>query len=61
MVDLSKVANLEFEDIDHSDYPDYCDAFVSYAEYDGIPMTEDQLNDLNENYRDFVYDKLINQ
>ena len=24
-----------FEGIDHRDYPDYCDAFIASAEYDG--------------------------
>lgn len=58
MIDYTKVSNLEFEDIDHNDYPDFCDAYCSYAEIDGIAMNEKQLEELNEN-RDFVYDKLI--
>jgi len=57
--DLSKIDNIEFDDVDMKDYPDLVDAYVSSADYDGVPMTDDQLYDLNENYRDFVYEKLI--
>jgi len=53
------IDNIKFEDIDHNDHPDYCDAFVSSADCNGIPMTEDELTDLNENYKCFVYDELI--
>lgn len=57
--DTNRVDNIEIDGIDTSDYPDFCDAFISYAEYDGVEMTEEQLEDLNENY-DFVYDSIIN-
>jgi hypothetical protein len=58
-LDLSEVDNMDFEDIDHNDYPDYCDAYCSSADYKGVPMTEVQLDLLNDEYRQFVYDKLI--
>ena len=29
------------------DYPDFSDAYVSYAEYNGIPLTEAELDELN--------------
>jgi hypothetical protein len=58
MIDFKKVSNLVFEDIDYDDYPDFCDAFISSADLDGIPMTEAELEELNEN-RDFVHEKLI--
>lgn len=52
------IDNIKFEDIDHSDYPDFCDAFISYAEKDGIPMTEEEIDKLNED-REFVNEKLM--
>lgn len=58
-LDLNKIKNIQFSDIDHCDYPDYSDAHVSYAEYDGEAMTEEQLDALNDEYRDFVYEKLM--
>ena len=57
-MDYSKISNLEFEGVDHSDYPDFCDAYISYGYYDGEPMTDQQLNEINED-RDFVYENLI--
>jgi hypothetical protein len=52
------VTNIEFDGIDHQDYPDYCDAFISKAKYNGDDMTEEQLEIINED-REFVYEKLI--
>jgi len=57
-MNLSEITNIVFEDIDFSDYPDYCDAFIASADLAGEPMTEDELNELNEN-KDFVYIKLM--
>ena len=57
-MDYSKIENPTFEGIDYNDYPDFVDAFISYAEYDGEIMTDDQLNELNED-SDFVYECVI--
>jgi hypothetical protein len=57
-MDTSKIDNIEFDDLCHSDSPDYCDAFISSADLDGVPMTEDQLAELNED-SEFVHEKLM--
>lgn len=57
-MDLSKISNIKFEDVDYSDYPDFCDCHISYAEIDGVPLTEAELEDLNDE-RDFIHEKLI--
>ena len=57
-MDKSKITAIEFEDVDTSDYPDCCDAYISYAELDGVELTEDELIELNED-TDFVYNKLM--
>ena len=59
ILELSKV-RLEFDGIDTKDYPDFCDAYVCGGEYDGEPLTEEQIDYLNENESDFVYNELIN-
>lgn len=59
-MDTTKIDNIQFEDIDHSDYPDFCDAFIAEADYDGRPMTEYELDELNEN-REFVHEKLMDK
>jgi hypothetical protein len=57
-MDTSKIDNIKFEDINYDDYPDFCDAFISSADFDGVSMTEIELDELNED-RDFVHEKLM--
>lgn len=57
-LDLTKIKDVEVEGIDTRDYPDFVDAFISSATYEGREMTEEELDHLNENYSDFVYDKV---
>lgn len=59
-MDYSKISNVRVEGIDPKDYPDFCDAYISSADYDGKPMTEEQLEEINED-GEFVYDHVINQ
>ena len=82
-LDTSKVIDVEIDGIDHSDAPDYCDAYVSNAgyiitkdEFDVTPielnpteykgkyfrdLTDTELDWLNDNARDFVYNKIMNR
>jgi hypothetical protein len=48
MINLNLVDNVELDGIDTSDYPEFCDAFITYAELDGIEMTDEQLDELND-------------
>jgi len=56
-MDLTKVDNMQFE-YDSKDFPEFSDAQIISADYDGIEMTEEQLTELNEN-SEFIYEKLI--
>lgn len=56
-IDYSKINNIVFADIFRFDFPDFVDAFIDSADYDDKPMTEDQLNELNED-SDFVSEAL---
>ena len=49
--------DIEIDGIDHHDYPDYCDAYVSNAYWKdtGEELTEDESIYLNEKYREFCY------
>jgi len=58
-LDYTKISDVEVDGIDTTDYPDFCDAFISYAEYDGREMTDEELDVLNED-SDFVYSAVEN-
>jgi len=57
-MNLQKIENIDFDGIDHKDYPDYCDANIVSADYYGEPLTEEQIMELNQN-GDFKHDKLF--
>jgi hypothetical protein len=46
MIDLTKVTDIVFADIDFADYPDFSDAYIESADYDGEPMTQEQIESL---------------
>lgn len=52
-----KITNIQWGDIHHWDYPDYCDAFIESCLIDGIEATEAQLDELNED-RDLTHELL---
>lgn len=54
---IGDITNVEFEGIDYSDSPDFCDAYIISADLDGVPMTEEQLEALNES--DLRYELLM--
>ena len=56
-MDYKKITNIEIEGIDTADYPDFCDAFISSADYNGKKMTEQQLDNLNQD-SEFVSEEL---
>ena len=56
-MDYKKIDNIEIEDLYPSDYPDFCDAFIASADYDGKAMTQDQLDLLNED-TEFVHEQV---
>lgn len=58
-LDYTKISDIEFDGIDTKDYPDFCDAFIISANYDGEPMTEEQLEEVNKD-GSFVYESLMN-
>ena len=57
-LDYDHIDDIQFDGIDHNDHPDYCDAYIHSAYYYGDPMSEEMLEELN-NDRDFVYEQLM--
>jgi len=59
-MELEKISNIELGGIDHSDYPDFCDAYIVSAEYNGVELTDAEIEELNC-ISEFVYDCVLNQ
>lgn len=58
----SKIENLEVEGIDTRDYPDFCDAYISYAEINGREATEEELQELSDDSQlvyELVWERLF--
>lgn len=59
-LDYSKIEDIELDGIDTNDYPDFCDAYIASAYYDGRPMTYEELEVLNDD-TSFVYELVIDR
>ena len=59
IIDYTKISNIQFDDIDHDDAPDYCDAYIVSADYCGEQMSMEQIDTINSD-KDFVYSELMN-
>ena len=55
-----EVEDIELDDINSDDYPDFCDAYICSATVNGEEATEEQLDALNDD-SDFVYNCVIEQ
>jgi len=58
-LDYKKIDNIEMDDVYTWDYPDFCDAFIESADYNGNEMTDKQLEEIHNN-SDFVYECVLN-
>ena len=59
-MELDKISNIELGGIDTNDYPDFVDAFIESAEYDGVELTDAEIDELNCN-SEFVYQCVLNE
>jgi hypothetical protein len=57
-IDVKKISNVVVDNIDFKDYPDFCDAYIVSADYDGVPMTDEQIEEINQN-SEFVNDSVF--
>jgi hypothetical protein len=55
-----RITDVEVEDIDTKDAPDFCDAFIASARWEdtGELLSDPELEELNED-RDLVYDAVL--
>ena len=57
-VNIKDIYDIEVDGVDTRDYPDFCDAYISDATYDGEPISNELLEQLNYD-TSFVYDQVI--
>jgi len=53
-MNLDQITNVQVAGIDMRDYPDLVDSFITTATYCGKPMTDEQLDELNDD-SDYVH------
>lgn len=55
------IVDLEVEDVDTRDAPDFCDAYVSYAVWKdtGVALTNEEIEAFNDKCGDQVYDAVM--
>lgn len=58
-INYNLIEDVEVDGVDFQDYPDFVDAFISSAIHNGKPMTDEMLDELNEDH-DFVYESVTN-
>jgi hypothetical protein len=58
-IDYNKISNVEIEDVLMYDYPDFCDAFISSADYGDEPMSEEMIDYLNDNDNGFINETIF--
>ena len=58
-LNLSRIDNMEFEGVDFADYPDFVDAFLTAADYNGKELTEEQIDYINDEHYDFVNEQVF--
>ena len=49
-IDTRKLENVVMADVQMFDFPDFVDAYVEYAEINGVELTDAQYDEVNENY-----------
>ena len=49
-LDTRKLENVVMADVQMFDFPDFVNAYVEYAEINGVELTDAQYDEVNENY-----------
>jgi len=58
-LDLTKITDVEIEGVDMVDYPNFCDAFISYGYYIDRDLTELELDYINEFRTEFIQEQIF--
>jgi len=58
-IDKTLIDNIVFQ-YDSKNFPEFTDTLILSADYDGIPMNEEQLDEINQD-SDFIHETLFTQ
>lgn len=61
MITKERITNVSLGGVDFSDAPDFCDAFVEDCEVDGHQATDQELDEISNNYElnaELVYENV---
>lgn len=50
----SELNNIEIDGVDPKDYPDFCDAYISYCQINERSATDNELDYINENFGELI-------
>lgn len=56
-VDIKKLTDIEVDGINKNDWPDFVDAYVSAAMVDGVELTHEQLDWVNDNHPEIAQEE----
>ena len=56
-----EISDVQWDNINYNDHPDYSDAFIVSAKYRGKDMTSIEIDLLMDSYQDWCYDNLIQE
>lgn len=57
-IDFKLIDNVVVDGIDYNDYPDFCDAYIAEADYNGKTMSDEMIEVINYDYTDFVLEQV---
>ncbi|KKN70276.1 hypothetical protein LCGC14_0433010 [marine sediment metagenome] len=59
--DPKKLDAIEIEGIDGNDYPDFSDAYITTANYDGVELSADELIELFEEFPGYESELILDR
>ena len=57
-MNVQHITDVEIDGIDYNDYPDFCDAFLAAATYNNKPLTQDEMDTIQQENPDWFYSKI---
>lgn len=58
-IDFNLIEDVELDGVNYADYPDFSDAYICGGIYNGKPMSDEMIDELNDNHSDYVYQCVI--